>query len=149
MIIEELKETECQEFLERTWLGRLGCALDDQPYVVPLHFEYEPNYLYLFSTEGKKIEWMRANAKVCVEVDEITSPSEWVTVIVNGRYEELYEPQFAVERTHARELLAKQERWWLNAMAERRVRAADALVSPIFFRIRIDSLSGLRGSNAG
>ena len=32
---------------------------------------------------------MRANPLVCVEVDEVVSPQEWVSVIVFGRYEEL------------------------------------------------------------
>jgi len=42
-----------------------------------------------------------------------------VSFIVNGIYEEMPEPQYSAERMHARSLLQKQHRWWLNALAER------------------------------
>ena len=53
---------------------------------------------------------MRANPKVCMQLDEIESDSRWMSVIVNGRYQELYEPRYVAERTHARELLEKLRR---------------------------------------
>jgi nitroimidazol reductase NimA-like FMN-containing flavoprotein (pyridoxamine 5'-phosphate oxidase superfamily) len=68
-----------------------------------------------------------------------------VSVIANGRYEELPEPQFTQERAHARKLLEKRHDWWLNAMAERRMSSPDQSVEPIFFRIHVDSVTGLRG----
>jgi hypothetical protein len=36
--------------------------------------------LYSFATIGRKVEWMRANPLVCVEVDEIVSRQKWQTV---------------------------------------------------------------------
>ena len=70
-------------------------------------------------TLGQKNEWMRANPKVCLEVDEITNQSEWMSVIASGRYQELPEPQFTAEREHARKLLGKRHLWWQNALGER------------------------------
>src|SRR6516164_7479233 len=142
MIINEITGEECREVLARGSIGRLGCSLDNQPYVVPICFAYEPDYFYVFSTFGQKIEWMRANPKVCVQVDEIANQSQWVSVIANGTYEELGEPQSLVESTHARQLLEKRHRWWLNALAERRARGND--LYPLFFRIHTDSMTGLR-----
>ena len=37
MVIKEMTKEECGAFLARTSLGRLGCSLDDQPYVVPIY----------------------------------------------------------------------------------------------------------------
>jgi hypothetical protein len=145
MKIQQITESQCEEILTRASLGRLGCALNNQPYVLLICFVYEEKYLYVFSTMGKKIEWMRANPNVCVEVEEIADRFDWVTVIVSGKYEELAEPRFSVERAHARELLEQRQSWWLNALAERRIHVRDELVSPLFFRIKIESLSGLRG----
>ena len=86
--------------------GRLGCARDNQPYVVPIYFAYEPDHLYGFSTFGRKIEWMRANPRVCVEVEEVASHFSWVSVILNGRYQELPDtPECSSERQHAYPLL--------------------------------------------
>jgi uncharacterized protein len=106
-IINEMTEKECRAVLARGSIGRIGCALEDQPYVVPIYFAYEPDYVYVLSTFGQKIEWMRVNPKVCIQVDEIASQLQWVSVIANGIYEELPEPQFSDERTHARNLLQK------------------------------------------
>lgn len=74
MPIRNLTPEECQQMMARNVLGRLGCAIDNQPYVVPIYFAYEPGHLYCFSTVGRKIEWMRKNPKVCVEVDEVGRP---------------------------------------------------------------------------
>ena len=103
MLIKEITEQECHELLAKATVARLGCCLDDQPYVVPVAMAYEPGYIYLFSTLGKKIKWMRANPKVCVEADSITGQSDWVSVIANGEYQELDEPRYTDERAHARD----------------------------------------------
>ena len=86
MLIHELTPAECRDVLWRAKLGRLACAKDDQPYVVPIQLSYDAlsDALYAFSTVGQKIEWMRTNPKVCVEIEEITDKSHWTTVIVFG-----------------------------------------------------------------
>jgi len=147
MLISEMAEGECHEVLGRAWFGRLGCSLNDQPYVIPVGIACEPDYVYVFSTFGKKIEWMRANPKVCMQIDEIKSQSDWISVIVNGNYQELEEPRYTDERNHARKLLEKQHQWWLNAMAERRRQLRDQEIAPLFFRIRIESVTGLRAES--
>jgi nitroimidazol reductase NimA-like FMN-containing flavoprotein (pyridoxamine 5'-phosphate oxidase superfamily) len=145
MQIDELNETECREILSRASSARLGCSLNDQPYVVPVGIAYEEDYIYVFATMGQKIKWMRSNPKVCVQIDEIRSQSDWVSVIASGEYQELPEPQFEHERAHARALLQKRHHWWLNAMAERRIRLRDEEIKALFFRIRVSSVTGLRG----
>jgi nitroimidazol reductase NimA-like FMN-containing flavoprotein (pyridoxamine 5'-phosphate oxidase superfamily) len=149
MIINEMTEKECRAVLSRGSFGRIGCCLDNQPYVVPIYFAYEPDYIYVLSTLGQKIEWMRANPKVCIQVDEIESQSQWVSVIANGIYEELPEPKFSTERAHARSLLQKQHLWWLNALAERQTKPNAVLIEPLFFRIHTDSMTGLHATPEG
>lgn len=149
MQIDEMKETECREILARASFARLGCSLNDQPYVIPVGIAYEPDYIYVFSTLGQKIEWMRSNPKVCVQTDEIKSQADWASVIVNGVYQELDEPRYTDEHNHARKLLETRHHWWLNAMAERRLQLRDQQIGPIFFRIRIDSVTGLRAASEG
>lgn len=149
MRIDELNETECHEILTRASIGRLGCSLNDQPYVVPVGIAYEADYIYVFATPGKKIEWMRANPKVCVQVDEVSNQSDWVSVIANGDYQELPEPQFTDQRNRARNLFHKRHHWWLNALAQRRIRLRDEEITPLFFRIHVNSVTGLRGVAEG
>jgi nitroimidazol reductase NimA-like FMN-containing flavoprotein (pyridoxamine 5'-phosphate oxidase superfamily) len=145
--INEMTGKECSAFLERASLGCLGCSYENQPYVVPIHFAYENGYLYAFSTFGQKVKWMRANPKVCVQTDQAQNQSEWISVIVNGEYEELPEPQYTAERKHASSLLAKHSHWWLNALGERQMKVGDKSIEPLFFRIRIHSMSGLHATD--
>ena len=90
---------------------------------------------------------MRANPKVCVQTDEIQNQGEWISVIVYGEYEELPEPQYRAERKLAGSLLAKRYHWWLNSLGERQMRVGDRSIEPLFFRIRIHSMSGLRATD--
>lgn len=150
MRIVEISQEECKELLNRVSVGRLACSLDNQPYVVPVCFAYEPQCLYVFSTFGQKIKWMRQNPNVCLQTDEIASRSNWTSVVVNGNYLELSEPQYIAEKEHARKRLAHYSEWWSTPLAERREHTDDLSVEPVFFRIDITSMSGLRGiSEAG
>lgn len=147
MSIQEMTEKDCRAFLAGASLGRLACSFEDQPYVLPIYFAYDPDYAYALSTFGQKTEWMRANPKVCLEVDEIADQANWASVIAAGSYEELPEPQFADEREHARKLLAQRHSWWLNALAERQLKQGTDMISPLFFRIKIESMTGLRAGS--
>jgi uncharacterized protein len=155
MLISEMTREECGAALGRASFGRLGCALENQPYIVPLYFVYESEYVYSLSTLGQKIEWMRENPKVCLQIDEITGPSGWLSVIAYGHYQELVEPQYRAERAHARQLLQKRSHWWENALAERQLKSANPLIDPLFFRIHIDEMTGIHtienaeGNNPG
>jgi uncharacterized protein len=146
MVINEMTEQECLAFLERASLGRLACTHEDQPYIVQVWLACEERSIYVLSTFGQKIEWMRNNPKVCVAVDEITGESQWTSVIANGSYQELQQPQFTDEREHAKKLLEKRYRWWQTAFAERQAKSNEQLVEPIFFRIDVASVTGLRAS---
>jgi nitroimidazol reductase NimA-like FMN-containing flavoprotein (pyridoxamine 5'-phosphate oxidase superfamily) len=138
MRIVAIYQPECSELLKRLYIGRLGCTLDNQPYIVPVHFSYKPDSIYIFSTLGKKIEWMRQNPK------EIIDGLEWLSVIVTGTYLELTGPQYEDERRHAHQRLAQYSGWWRIPLAARREQTSDLSIETVFFRIDIESISGLR-----
>ena len=145
MRIVAISQPECTELLKRVSFGRLACSLDNQPYVVPVRFSYEPECLYVFSTVGKKIKWMRQNPKVCLQADEIGDSANWASVIVTGTYLELSEPQYhTAQRERARELLAQRPEWWRIPLSEARDRTLVSSIETVFFRIDIKSISGLR-----
>jgi len=104
---------ECRDTLARLGFGRLGCARENQPYIVPIYFAYEPDRLYGSATLGHKIEWMRTNPRVCVQLDEVLNNDDWISIIVLGRYEELTDTLgYANERGKAQSLLDKRSMWW-------------------------------------
>jgi nitroimidazol reductase NimA-like FMN-containing flavoprotein (pyridoxamine 5'-phosphate oxidase superfamily) len=126
--------------LKRASLARLGTAHDNQPYVVPIHIYFDGTYLYSFSTLGRKIDWMRENPKVCVEVEEVADKFNWITVVATGRYDELvHAPSYEVFRQRARELFKGREEWWQPAATQSR---PHDFRMPVIYRIRIETLTG-------
>jgi nitroimidazol reductase NimA-like FMN-containing flavoprotein (pyridoxamine 5'-phosphate oxidase superfamily) len=144
MIINELDTTECAAVLQRTVLGRLGCSHDDQPYVVPIYFCYdiELHCLYGFSSIGQKVNWMRQNPRVCLEVDEIDDKNHWRSVVVVGRYGEIHDdPREAEARRRAERLFQERHKWWLPGAATVRSKPREHAV---MFRITIEDVTGRR-----
>jgi nitroimidazol reductase NimA-like FMN-containing flavoprotein (pyridoxamine 5'-phosphate oxidase superfamily) len=142
MFIQELTQAECLAMLAGVRLVRLGCARDNQPYVIPIYLVYGDPHLYGFATPGRKVEWMRANPLVCVELDEVDQRAEWTSILLFGRYEELPDtPEWQAERSRAYRLLQSQERWWEPAAAYGR---SGRPMMPVYFRIRIDEATGRR-----
>lgn len=146
MIIKDVAVAECRAVLAEIGLGILACARDNQPYAVPLSFVYDTrDYLYAFSTLGQKIEWMRANPFVCVEVDSIQQQNDWITIVIFGEYEELPSTkEFAAKRTYAYELLSRRPSWWQPAYVAGTHITPSENAEPIYFRIRISHITGHR-----
>jgi nitroimidazol reductase NimA-like FMN-containing flavoprotein (pyridoxamine 5'-phosphate oxidase superfamily) len=147
MLIHELSADECLEVLRRTTLGRLACSHHDQPYVVPVHFSYDADRhcLYGFSTVGQKIEWMRDNPKVCVEIEDIENKDWWATVLAFGRYEEVGDaPEEAAVRQRVWELFQQRSEWWLPATAK--VGGARERHNTVVYGIQIDRVTGRRST---
>jgi len=69
MNISEMTRPECISLLKSARLGRLACVRDNRPYVVPIHFAFGDNFIFSFSLPGKKVEWMRENPHICLQVD--------------------------------------------------------------------------------
>ena len=87
--VEDMPLEEMRALLGRIGYGHLGCAREGRPYVVPMHYSYDGECLYLFTTEGMKTGFIEANAEVCMQVEDVESPSSWQSVMVTGRAERL------------------------------------------------------------
>ena len=174
MVIKEMTIDDCLKVLSRECLGRLACAHDNQPYVVPIYFVYEEPYVYGFTTLGQKVEWMRSNPLVCVELDAVENFNEWTSILLFGRYEELPEPpgnpefdqelrrahepgQVMVQpmsvgcpsgqeaRRHAYHLLQKHRvPWWEPGSTSETYRHLHQPSPTIFYRVRINRITGRR-----
>ena len=89
-----LSEDEIEALLRRRRIGRIGCCVDEQPYVVPVSYAYDGSAVYAISGPGRKIDAMRTQPRVCFEVEEIDESNgsvNWRSVIADGVYEELTE----------------------------------------------------------
>ena len=146
MIIKELTREACNAILLESRLGRLACVSDNRPYVVPISFVFADNHIYSFSMIGQKVEWMRKNPQVCLQVDDFQQRREWSSVVVHGAYEELQDRIGSKrEREHAWSLLSKHATWW-EPGSLKPVPAAGT--EHVFYRIRIETLTGRRAGVA-
>ncbi len=147
MLIRSVTQQESLDFLTRTALGRLACEHRGQPYIVPILFACDGNCMYAFSTLGKKIIYMRSNPKVCIEVEELVTRHDWITVVINGRFEELTDTvEYKDLRVYAHNLLRKNPLWWEPSYVKTVLEGAERPIEETtYFRIHIDQVSGHRG----
>lgn len=102
-----LSAIEMEELINQQLIGRLGCYADDTMYIVPISYAYDGKYIYCRTFNGRKIEMMRKNPKVCFQVDNTRNLSNWKSVICWGEYEELTaekDRQLAIQQLTARTL---------------------------------------------
>lgn len=91
-MIKDLDKKVCMDLLKNNYIGRLAYIAKGEPFIIPITFYYhdEDNTCIIsYSAEGHKIDSMRANHRVSLEVDEITSVNRWQSVLVRGLFEEL------------------------------------------------------------
>jgi uncharacterized protein len=144
MLITRMRSKECRELLMRLGFGRLACASNDRPYIVPIYFSYDVDRLYCFSTLGQKIMWMRENPLVCVETDEIHAHDDWKSVVVLGRYVEIPNaPEDTKTRDYVRSLLRKRSLWWQSGYTINQVRRRpNKTAVPVYYCILIEQMTG-------
>lgn len=68
---KEIKDRKViDDIIRRCRVCRLAMCDDDQPYLVPLNFGYDGSLFYFHAAlEGRKIDIIRKNNKVCFEFD--------------------------------------------------------------------------------
>ncbi|MEY9559033.1 nitroimidazol reductase NimA-like FMN-containing flavoprotein (pyridoxamine 5'-phosphate oxidase superfamily) [Sinorhizobium fredii] len=143
MLIREMTEEECVAVVKSGRLARLACSKDDRPYVVPIHYAYAGRCLYSFSMPGRKIEWMRANPHVCVQIDVFSSAHQWKSVLLFGQYQELPETtQWHAERLHAWSLLQEHVNWWEPGGLKPWPRQTLGASPHLFYCISVDEMTG-------
>jgi len=88
-MLGELNETQIRNVLSSQVLGRLACTDDKQPYIVPVTYAYDGEYIYGQTNEGTKLTVLRKNPNICFEVTMMTDMANWQSVLVFGKFEEL------------------------------------------------------------
>ena len=59
-----------EEIIHQATICRIALYDADYPYIVPLNYGYESGALYFHSAkEGKKIDLIRKNSRVCFEIE--------------------------------------------------------------------------------
>lgn len=136
MILDVLREEEARRILREQHCGRLGCCLDGEPYVVPINYVFDDECVYVHSLPGRKIEFLRANPRACLQVDEAKDAYNWHSVIAYGHYEELSDE---AERERTLASLFNH----LPHLTPVESKMTKGLQQTIVFRLRVDKVTGV------
>lgn len=86
----DLTDLEINQLLQKQCYGHLGCCVDvKRPYVIPVTYAFSQNAVHSFSFEGRKIDMMRTQPRVCFQIEEHTNGQSWKSAIIWGTFEEL------------------------------------------------------------
>jgi nitroimidazol reductase NimA-like FMN-containing flavoprotein (pyridoxamine 5'-phosphate oxidase superfamily) len=145
MIVREMHDAECYRVIKTERLARLACAKDNQPYIVPIQYAYANSRLFSFSLPGQKIDMMRSNPHVCLEIDHFTDTRHWRCVVIRGVFYELMTDD---ERQLAWEHLQDRNDWWEPGALKPTPQQLTTERSHLFYEIVIDSLTGREAAPA-
>lgn len=150
MTLRAMTDAECLEMLEQAHFGHLACCNEGQPYVVPVYFAFRSRVAYSFSMPGRKVEWMRRNPKVCLQVEEQWAKGGWRSVVLAGRFQELPDDDvWHAERLQAWSLLNRHCDWW-EIGSLKTAELPPAAASPhLFYGIYMGEVSGRVAALAG
>jgi len=70
---------------------RIGFSDGLQPYVIPMTYYYDGKAIYCQTYPGKKMDLIKKNPRVCVQVDIIGSMNNFQSAMANGVIEILHE----------------------------------------------------------
>ena len=86
-----------ERLLSTALVGRIACASPrvdgGRPYIVPLAYGYDGEAVYAVGPVGRKIRIMRDQPLVSFEVDTAEAEDRWQSVVAEGEYEELTDPE--------------------------------------------------------
>jgi uncharacterized protein len=136
MSIGKLRKTDALAILRNGALGRLGCIAADWPYVVPVNYYFDGENIYIHTLPGKKLDALRANPRVCLQVDEIKDSYNWRSVIAYGTFEE-------VSSEETRENVLTKLYSKLPHMTPVESRLVKGMTGTIVFRIKVEELTGV------
>jgi len=89
-MFKNLEEKEVEFILENNYIGHIGYIYQNKPYVVPITFYYnkENHTIICYSGDGHKMNAMRKNNAVSLQVNEIDNMINWKSVLVHGIFEQ-------------------------------------------------------------
>nr|WP_319539591.1 pyridoxamine 5'-phosphate oxidase family protein [uncultured Methanospirillum sp.] len=72
--IPKQSKQEYDDLIKRQYLSRIAFIGPDNPYIAPFMYVFDGRFLYFLSTRyGRKVEYMKANPRVSVEIEEYSA----------------------------------------------------------------------------
>ena len=137
-MITTLDNQQARKVLQSARVARLGCIVNGEPYIVPINYNFEGDYLYSHSLPGLKINGLRENPRACVQVDDIESDLHWRSAMAFGTFEEI--TKFEERAETLNKLLS---RFPMLTPVEDAIAGDGYSPEVVVFRIKIDRVTGV------
>ena len=146
-MILKLGKSKCRTLLSNNYIGHLAYIYKNRPLVIPITYYYDDsiNALLGYSGNGHKINALRIDNGVSLEISEIASVNTWKSVLVQGSFYE-FEGSTAKINLHkfsegVKEIIRKKEGKDLKYLSEFSSKIYKE-GPPIVFKIEIEELTG-------
>ena len=145
----DLTTSAIERVLRNNYLGHLAYLWQGKPHVIPITYYFDPadNTIISYTSEGHKIDAMRKNNSVTVQVEEIQSMFNWESAMVHGTFEEL-EGDIAKQKLHSfiegvKSIIRRKERREVEFINEFSSKLYER-GNPIVYQVKILEISGKR-----
>ena len=101
--IVELSDADARSFLARTHTGRIAYAVNDTIDIEPISYSFDRGWIMGRTSIGTKLSALANNPWCAFQVDEISSPFSWSSVVAKGAFH-LLDPEFGSPDVYARAL---------------------------------------------
>lgn len=147
--MENLSKSEIITLLKDNYIGHLSYIAQGRPFTIPITYFYDlgSNAIISYSAEGHKMEAMRKNGAVSLEVEEIVSNSNWQSVLAHGTFDELHGSDakyYLHQFTEGVKNIIKQKEQTLPEFISEFSSKSSSKKIPIIYRIKILEITGRR-----
>ena len=147
--MENLSKSEIITLLKDNYIGHLSYIAQGRPFTIPITYFYDlgSNAIISYSAEGHKMEAMRKNGAVSLEVEEIVSNSNWQSVLAHGTFDELHGSDakyYLHQFTEGVKNIIKQKEQTLPEFISEFSSKSSSKKIPVVYRIKILEITGRR-----
>lgn len=80
----ELTAEQCRAILEEGRIAHIACLWQGEPYVTPMSYVVIGDTVYFRTRPGRRVEALKIDPKVCVEVSILRSDIDWDSIVFWG-----------------------------------------------------------------
>jgi len=83
----QLAHHEAEAILQRNHVGRMAFTLHDRVDIEPINYIFTDGWLYGRTSHGTKLGILAHHQWIAFEVDEVSGPFDWHSLVIKGRFE--------------------------------------------------------------
>jgi uncharacterized protein len=138
---------DCLHILKNNYIAHLAYVYNNVPFILPITYYYDEieNIIVSYSNMGHKINAMRLNPFVALQLEEINSINNWKSVQLVGEFEELNGSEAKMQlhkfAQNVKNILAKKENKnpdLINSFSSK----LNTDNKPIVYRIKVSEIFG-------